>query len=128
MAVRRKCKSTRNPYVESIYAKEMRELANEQINRGKDYVESEDETFGEFGLKELDYIKFLDIQEYSQVKGEIDKLVTLAEDIALHYNRLCEVTDEILDDMEKESKKTPCDYPDNYGHYSCPYDAETSVD
>ena len=102
MAVLRKCMSTRNPHVESIYAKEMRELAEEQINRGRDYIESDYETFGEFGLKELDYIKFLDIQEYSRVKKEIDKLVTLAENIALHYNRLCEVTDEILDNMEKE--------------------------
>lgn len=39
----------------------------------------------------------------------------------------------ILDDMEQsgvpdQSRKTPCDYPDNYGHYSCPFDAQGGDD
>lgn len=82
-----------NPASE-ITGKQMYEIAEESR---KEYTE---EPIEGFGLRELDYIMELDIQEYSRVRKEIDRLVRLTEDICLHYKEVKDCYDLTLERME----------------------------
>ena len=65
-----------------------------------------------------------------EYQREIREIKNLLCEIELDYTSLIEqVKTEILNDMESSNRpKNPCDYPDNEGHYYCPYDAEGSDD
>lgn len=82
-----------NPASE-ITGKQMYEIAEESR---KEYTE---EALEGFGLRELDYIMQLDIQEYSRVRNEIERLVRLTEDICLHYKEVKDCHDLTLEQME----------------------------
>lgn len=56
------------------------------------------------------------IQIYESVKESLEDFINMYE----------ATIDEILDDMAEQDgqpEANPCDYPDNDGHFSCPFDA-----
>jgi hypothetical protein len=122
-----------NPASETT-GKQMYEIAEKSR---KEYTE---EPIEGFGLRELDYIMELDIQEYFRVRKEIDRLVRLTEDICLHYKEVKDCHDLTLERMEcneaskhfedymnlpQESREPdPCEVPDYDGNFQCPFDSQ----
>lgn len=101
----------------------------------------------QFGLNELDYIDFLDFQLYEELREIEEDLILINEnstiamiinkierimtDTLAHRDKIRISKEKILNNMEEQAvdrRKTPCDYPDNEGHYSCPYDAQGGDD
>lgn len=113
-----------------------------------------DERLQQCTLEDLDYIEALNDQEFAQVSMIKDKLIKctsitpviqaidiLLDDIALYGDNINSARDTRLKDIEDKAhqfendcynesadRRTPCDYPDNDGHYNCPFDAQGGDD
>ena len=98
--------------------------------------------YHDLDLQALEEIICLNEQLENNLK-EIRKAIIKSDNVyALHYLEIllsdntshmdyCKTCQEdILAKMEQSqtSDRTPCDYPDNDGHYSCPFDANSGDD
>lgn len=121
----------------------MTEEIKDRLEEIKDSLFSTpDERLQQCTLEDLDYIEMLNDQEFLQVSMIKDKLVKstsitpvlqainiLLDDIALYGDNINNVRDMRLADMERSAnRRTPCDYLDNDGHYTCPFDAQGGDD
>lgn len=74
---------------------------------------------------------FLEEEDYERLKYNLDCLIT---DNSEHRDYCVECQGDILSDMYESQtsddlrRGTPCDYPDNDGHCSCPFDANGGDD
>ena len=56
-------------------------------------------------------------------------LQSLRHDLEEHEKQVIETAVAIIDSYtEQNLHKTPCDYPDNDGHFQCPFNAQTGDD
>ena len=106
--------------------------SSETIKRLGEIAKNKATDLSEFGLKELDYIEFLDKQLYenlreieedlllldnnSDVRLSINKIERIMTDTLQHNQKIEQAKAKILNSMEQEQavdrRKTPCDYPD----------------
>ena len=87
-----------------------------------------DEQLGEHLRKMYD---FLQEEDYFRLKYNLECLIT---DNDAHRDYCVQCQGDVLQDMYESQtsddlrRGTPCDYPDNDGHYSCPFDANAGDD
>lgn len=79
-------------------------------------------------VKQLSKLKsWIRLGEISVAVENIDEIISSTRE-HIKYAQHC--TEDIIEGMMNppEESGTPCDYPDNDGHYTCPYDANGGDD
>lgn len=108
----------------------------EYAEHGLDWLQGADNQMGEVLCLIRRIYRTIDVDNYKA----IDYLKEIENNI--HYRRMCYdgAMDYIMENMEDKAhqfendcyesanRRTPCDYPDNDGHYNCPFDAQGGDD